>query len=81
MSAGEELARYLGAPRSEVIAAKLVPMACERDEAGSHVLRRQGWLFELKLDGVRILAGTSGGRARLFYRKLREATASTSKTT
>ncbi|HVJ88595.1 MAG TPA: hypothetical protein VM580_02255, partial [Labilithrix sp.] len=65
MSAGEELARYLGAPRSEVIAAKLVPMACERDEAGSHVLRRQGWLFELKLDGVRIVADKNDGRVCL----------------
>ena len=37
---------------------------------------RSGWIYELKLDGVRILAERRGHEARLFYRTHRPATAS-----
>lgn len=74
MTPGEELAQYLGARTSELDASKLVPMLCEREEAGKRVLGRPGWLFELKLDGVRIIADKRGDKVRLFYRKQREAT-------
>ncbi len=72
----EELARSLGARASAIDARTLVPMLCERAEASERVLGRAGWLFELKLDGARILADKQGDRVRLFYRKLREATES-----
>jgi len=36
---------------------------------------RAGWLFELKYDGFRLLAGNEGGRARLRYRGGSDATA------
>lgn len=74
MTPAEELAQYLGAPASEVDASKLVPMLCEREEAAARILSRAGWLFELKLDGVRIVADKRGDHVKLFYRKLREAT-------
>jgi bifunctional non-homologous end joining protein LigD len=76
MTPAEELAAYLGARPSELDGTKIVPMLCEREEAGSKVLGRQGWLFELKLDGVRIIADKKDGKASLWYRKLREATES-----
>jgi bifunctional non-homologous end joining protein LigD len=37
---------------------------------------RKGWIYELKLDGVRILAERHDEEARLFYRTHRSATAS-----
>ncbi len=75
-SAAEELAKALGAPTSIVDGTKVVPMLCEREEAGSQVLARKGWLYELKLDGVRIVADKTERRVALAYRKLRDATAS-----
>jgi bifunctional non-homologous end joining protein LigD len=76
VSRGEELARSLGARAGSVDASRVVPMLCEREEAAARVLDRPGWLFELKLDGVRIVAGKDRERTRLFYRKLRDATES-----
>jgi bifunctional non-homologous end joining protein LigD len=76
MTPAEELAQYLGAKSSQVDGTKIVPMLCEREEAGSKVLGRQGWLFELKLDGVRIIADKTEKRVALSYRKLRDATES-----
>lgn len=35
---------------------------------------KEGWLFELKYDGFRLLASKAAGRARLFYRHGSEAT-------
>src|SRR5688572_1769244 len=74
MSPAEELAQYLGARAADVDGRRIVPMLCEREEAAAEVLGRPGWLFELKLDGVRIIADKHGDRVELFYRKLREAT-------
>lgn len=37
--------------------------------------RREGWIFELKYDGFRILAGNEDGRPRLRYRGGSDATA------
>lgn len=76
MTPGEELAEYLGARPGGLDGTKLVPMLCEREEAGSKVLGREGWLFELKLDGVRIIADKKGDRVALSYRKRRDATES-----
>jgi len=36
---------------------------------------REGWIFELKYDGFRLLAGNEDGRARLRYRRGSDATA------
>ncbi|MBX3202105.1 MAG: hypothetical protein KF894_28505 [Labilithrix sp.] len=76
MTPGEELAEYLGARPSELDGRKVVPMLCERAEADARVLERAGWLYELKLDGVRIIADKRGDEVALTYRKLRDATES-----
>ena len=54
------------------MAGKLTPMLCSLDDAP---IDRAGWVYELKLDGVRILAEKHGDEARLFYRTHRPATA------
>jgi bifunctional non-homologous end joining protein LigD len=72
----ESLAIELGAPRGEVEGRRLTPMLCEREEGGARVLDRAGWLYELKLDGVRIVADKRGDDVFLTYRKSRDATAS-----
>ncbi len=76
MTPAEELARYLGAKPAPLDGTKIVPMLCEREEAGTKVLARQGWLFELKLDGVRIVADKKDANVTLCYRKRRDATES-----
>lgn len=76
MTRAERLAIELGAPIADRDGAKLVPMLCGRDESGERVLAREGWIFELKLDGVRILADKRGDRVSLGYRKMRSATES-----
>ncbi|MGB5812188.1 MAG: DNA polymerase ligase N-terminal domain-containing protein, partial [Polyangiales bacterium] len=63
----------LGAEKGEVAASRTVPMLCSLDDVA---VDRSGWLYELKLDGVRILAERRGTEARLFYRTHRPATAS-----
>ncbi|MDB4939169.1 MAG: ATP-dependent ligase [Labilithrix sp.] len=73
-SPAHRLAIELGAPRGDRDGTKLVPMLCGRDETGERVLGEQGWMFELKLDGVRILADKRGDRVALGYRKVRSAT-------
>jgi len=50
----------------------LVPMACG---TGQPKLESRAHVYELKLDGVRILAEKHGDEVRLFYRKGRTATA------
>lgn len=72
----ERLAIELGAPIGDRDGTKLVPMLCDRDQSGERVLTREGFLFELKLDGVRILADKRGDRVTLGYRKVRSATES-----
>ncbi|MFW6067067.1 MAG: DNA ligase D [Myxococcota bacterium] len=61
----------LGAPRRPVEAARLVPMLCVTEGAP---LSGEDWLYELKLDGVRILAERRHDEVGLFYRTRRTAT-------
>ncbi len=46
--------------------AKLAPMLAE---SGEQAFRREGWMWEPKLDGYRVLAFISGGEARLRSRR------------
>jgi bifunctional non-homologous end joining protein LigD len=62
-----------GAKKGEVIASRLTPMLCTLEDTP---VDRAGWIYELKLDGVRILAERYDQEARLFYRTHRQATAS-----
>ncbi len=65
-------AREAGAPQRILDAARLAPMladTCERP------FSKAGWLFELKYDGVRILASRDAvGTAHLYYRTGRDTT-------
>jgi bifunctional non-homologous end joining protein LigD len=65
-----QLAEALGAPRGELDAARVKPMLCSTDGLG---LARKGYVYELKLDGARILAEKRGAEVRLFYRSGRDA--------
>jgi bifunctional non-homologous end joining protein LigD len=67
-----ELGR-LAAPRRRVTLNGLEPMLAETAE---RPFTRDGWLFELKLDGYRILAEAGNGDARLRTRNARDANAS-----
>ena len=53
------------APRRAVRAKDVTPMLAETKE---RAFTRAGWLFELKLDGYRVLAERTGGEARLQSR-------------
>jgi bifunctional non-homologous end joining protein LigD len=66
-------AARLGAPRKDVRAQALTPMLCS---TGGAPLTSADFLYELKLDGVRILAERRGDEALLFYRTRRPASAS-----
>jgi bifunctional non-homologous end joining protein LigD len=62
----------LGAPRKKVRAADVKLMLAEtRDAAFS----RAGWLWELKYDGYRLLAGRESGKTILRYRHGMDSTA------
>jgi bifunctional non-homologous end joining protein LigD len=74
VSPAERLAIELGAPRGDLDGRKIVPMLCGRDETGEQILAQPGWIYELKLDGVRIVADKRGQRVALGYRKGRDAT-------
>ena len=54
-----------GAVRQQVDAASVQPMLAESAESA---FTRDGWLFELKLDGYRLIAGKAHGEAQLFTR-------------
>jgi bifunctional non-homologous end joining protein LigD len=73
MTPAEHLAKELGAPQRAVHGGRLLPMMCER-ETSKAALSRGGWLYELKLDGVRIVADKKNERVSLSYRRLRDAT-------
>ncbi len=60
-----EAAERLGAPRRALEAARLRPMLATPEP---RPFRRAGWLFELKYDGVRVLAEKHGERVRVFAR-------------
>jgi len=44
-------------------------------ELGDEPFTREGWLFEIKFDGFRLLAERDGGAAHLFYRRGADSTA------
>ncbi|MBP7148696.1 MAG: DNA ligase D [Acidobacteria bacterium] len=67
----DELVR-LGAPRRPVAPAAVVPMLAATAEAP---FSRDGWIFEIKYDGYRMLAARSAGEALLAYRRGGDATA------
>ncbi|HVJ19522.1 MAG TPA: DNA ligase D [Polyangiaceae bacterium] len=69
----EALAAELGAPRAEVHVEQMVPMLCATEPA---VLDDEERLYELKIDGVRIVADKHGDSAVLRYRNGRSAGAS-----
>lgn len=60
----------LGAPAAPLAAGEVEPMLAETAEAP---FSRKGFLFELKLDGFRAIAGKDGPRVALHYRRGREA--------
>ena len=69
----EDTARELGASMGAVDGRKLQPMLCgTADEAA---IPGEGYVFELKLDGVRIVADKSGSEVALTYRSGRDTTA------
>ena len=65
-----ELAR-LGAPRAEVEAGAVKVM---KPQTRERPFSKEGWVFELKYDGFRMLAAGGAGEARLRYRHGAEAT-------
>jgi bifunctional non-homologous end joining protein LigD len=66
----EAEAEKLGAPSGSVATADLVPMLCSTIEGSLTEVAR---LYELKLDGVRIIAHKQGDSVALRYRSLRPA--------
>ena len=74
-SAATRLATELGAPALRA-APRFAPMLCERDATDTKLLDDDSCLFELKLDGVRIIADRRGERVSLSYRGGRDATTS-----
>jgi bifunctional non-homologous end joining protein LigD len=67
----EQEAKALGAKQADMDAAKLVPMLCASKGA---TLGDDDRMFELKLDGVRIVADRRGSDVELRYRTRRNAT-------
>ncbi|MEO8183419.1 MAG: DNA ligase D [Deltaproteobacteria bacterium] len=67
-----EEARALGAPEANVVSAELVPMLCSTKGGALEDAAR---LYELKLDGVRIIADKHDHNVSLRYRSLRPAAA------
>jgi bifunctional non-homologous end joining protein LigD len=66
-------AQAAGAPHRALDAARITPMLAH---TAPRPFTKAGWMFELKYDGVRILAGRGAdGRTQLYYRTRREATA------
>ena len=72
---GEEVSAALGqlaAPRRPIDVDSFRPMLCETRE---RAFDGAGWLFELKLDGFRLLSGVHGGKPFLRYRRGHDSTA------
>ncbi|MCA9581048.1 MAG: DNA ligase D, partial [Myxococcales bacterium] len=66
-------AAALGATEGQIDISDLEPMLCSTDDLDPSA---EGWLYELKLDGVRIVARKSRDGVTLRYRNGRNATAS-----
>ncbi|MET0592208.1 MAG: DNA ligase D, partial [Polyangiaceae bacterium] len=76
----EDRARELGAKEGAVDSRKLTAMLCTHPDvpdpmADGSLLHRKGYIYELKLDGFRIIADKRGEDAALFFRKLGSANA------
>ena len=71
-SALEHRAAELGAPEGEIQTRRMTPMLCSSTKVP---LDDPDRIYELKLDGVRIVADKRGPGVDLRYRKLRSATA------
>ena len=71
---GEVRARLeaLGAPRAQVELAQISPMLCQTADGP---FSDPDWVFELKYDGYRLLAGVDAGQVSLRYRSGLDATA------
>lgn len=69
-----EEARALGAPSCALSAADVSPMLCAMSRSAEAELTDPERLYELKLDGVRIVADKRGDEVELRYRKRRPAT-------
>ena len=67
-----DLAVRAGGIARDFSAATLRPMLCDKTAVS---LTREGMIYELKLDGVRILADKRGGDVTLYYRSGRDTTA------
>ena len=63
----------LGAPRSRVDPSSIEVMLAETSE---EAFTKPGWVFELKLDGHRIIAGQDQGTSTLYTRSRRDTTES-----
>jgi bifunctional non-homologous end joining protein LigD len=72
VGAALEGAGAAGAPRRPLHPRELAPMLASPGDAP---FRREGWLFELKYDGYRLLAVKEGRRVMLRYRSGGDATA------
>ncbi|MCL2726400.1 MAG: non-homologous end-joining DNA ligase [Polyangiaceae bacterium] len=70
------LAQELSAPVAEVDGRRIAPMLCAQDDSAARILAEPAYLFELKLDGVRIVADRRDHQVSLTYRKIRDATES-----
>jgi bifunctional non-homologous end joining protein LigD len=68
----EERLEQLAAPRGELGASQLRPMLAA---SGAGAFSRPGWIFELKYDGVRVLAQRCGPEVRLRSRSGRDVSA------
>jgi bifunctional non-homologous end joining protein LigD len=68
----EARAEALGAKPGALDGGRLVPMLCTSTEVPAD---RPGFVYELKLDGFRIIADKRGEDAALFFRKLGSANA------
>ena len=72
-------AASLGAAAAEVDGRSISPMLCAQPEgalglSAEQLLAAPGWLYELKLDGVRIIVDRRDDDVALTYRKSRDAT-------
>src|SRR5262249_16012612 len=67
----EKRAAELGASEHRVCGRDIPPMLCE---AGGSQGAAPGWIYEVKLGGVRMLATKEGEDVTLHYRKSRDAT-------
>ncbi len=61
----EDLLKKLKAPKKRVDPEEISPMLAETRE---HAFSREGWIFEPKLDGYRLIVAREHGEGRLFSR-------------